>query len=174
MAEVTLHRVLPERWRQHRLLRLEMLQDSPDAYWTSYEQALELDEATWRDRIVATFHVQAHLGDDPVGSVGMWDGSHPDPGDTNLIAMYVAPRARRQQVGERLVQAVLGEARRRGLRRVVLQVTDNNAPALSLYERMGFSLTGVQAPHPRRSELVLLEMAAVLELAAVLDVPVIG
>ncbi len=163
MADVTLHRVLPDEWRQHRVLRLEMLRDSPDAYWTTYEEALVLDEATWRDRIVSTFHVQAHLGDDPVGSVGMWDGTDPGWDETNLIAMYVAPRARRQQVGGRLVQAVLDEARRRGHRRVVLQVTDNNAPARALYVRMGFKLTGEQTPHPRRAGLRELEMAAVLE-----------
>jgi len=163
MAEVTLHRVLPDEWRQYRALRLEMLQDAPDAFWTSHEQALELDEEMWRDRLASTFHVLVRIGDDPVGSVGLWDGSVAVPGETNLIAMYVASRARRQQVGERLVQAVLDEARRRGHRRVFLQVTDSNAPARALYERMGFRLTGEQTPHPRRSGLVELEMAAVLD-----------
>ncbi len=163
MTEVTLHRVRPEEWEEHRVLRLEMLRDAPDAFWTTHEQALELDEATWRERIASTFHVHARLGDDPVGSVGMWDGSDPDPDGTNLIAMYVAPRARRRHVGERLVRAVLEEAQRRGHRQVLLQVTDTNAPARALYERTGFRLTGGQVPHPRRPGLVELEMVAVLD-----------
>ena len=163
MTEVTLHRVRPEEWEEHRVLRLEMLRDAPDAFWTTHEQALELDGATWRERIASTFHVHARLGDDPVGSVGMWDGSDPDPDGTNLIAMYVAPRARRRHVGERLVRAVLEEAQRRGHRQVLLQVTDTNAPARALYERAGFRLTGGQVPHPRRPGLVELEMVAVLD-----------
>jgi len=85
MTEVTLHRVRPEEWEEHRVLRLEMLRDAPDAFWTTHEQALELDGATWRERIASTFHVHARLGDDPVGSVGLWDGSDPEPGGTNLI-----------------------------------------------------------------------------------------
>lgn len=163
MAEVTLDRVLPDEWREHRVLRLEMLRTAPEAFWTTYEQALGLDEGEWRRRIASMVYLRARIGVDPVGSVGMWDGTDSEASETNLITMYVAPRARGRRVGERLVQAVLDEARGRGLRRVVLQVADNNAPARALYERMGFVLTGETTPHPRRPDLVDLEMAAVLD-----------
>jgi ribosomal protein S18 acetylase RimI-like enzyme len=166
MTEVTLHRVLPDQWEEHRKLRLEMLENAPEAFWTTYEQALELDEVEWRRRIASMFYVQARLGDDPVGSVGMWDGTEPQGDETNLIAMYVAPRARGRGVGERLVRAVLDEAQRRGRRRVVLQVTDDNAPARALYERMGFRLTGGRTPHPRRPDLAELDMVAGLDVPA--------
>lgn len=169
MTEVTLHRVRPDEWEQHRALRLEMLLDAPDAFWTSHDDAAALDEAAWRDRIGATYHVQAHLDGQPVGSVGMWDGPEPDGVESHLIAMYVAPRARGQRVGERLVQAVLDEARRRGLQRVVLRVTSNNSAAMSLYERMGFSHTGNRTQHPRRADLEELEMVADLGATARTD-----
>lgn len=170
MTEPTFHRVLPDEWEQHRALRLEMLLDAPDAFWTAHDDAAALDEATWRERIGSTFHVQAQLDGEPVGSVGMWDGSEPDGVETNLIAMYVAPRARGQRVGERLVQSVIDEARRRGLQRVVLQVTSNNTAAMGLYERMGFSDTGNRTPHPRKADLEELEMAADLRGLARKDV----
>ena len=166
MADVTLHHVLPDEWEQHRALRLEMLRDAPDAFWTTLEEAIALEEATWRARITSTFHVRAQIGDDPVGSVGLWDGFEPVPEEANLIAMYVAPRARGQHVGERLVRAVLDEAGRHGRQRVALQVTSNNAPAIGLYDRMGFTLTGRSTPHPRRAGLVELEMVAQLDASA--------
>ena len=166
MVDLTLHHVLPDEWEQHRALRLEMLRDAPDAFWTTLEEATALDEATWRARITSAFHVRARIGDDPVGSVGLWDGFEPDPEEANLIAMYVAPRARGQQVGERLVRAVLEEAGRRGLYRVVLQVASNNAPAIGLYNRMGFALTGGSTPHPRRADVVELEMVTQLDAPA--------
>jgi len=166
MADVTLHQVLPDGWEQHRALRLEMLRDAPDAFWTTLEEAIALDEATWRARITSMIYVQARIGDDPVGSVGLWDGSGPDPEEANLIAMYVAPRARGQHVGERLVGAVLDEAGGRGRHRLALQVASNNVAAIGLYDRMGFALTGGSTPHPRRTDVVELEMVAQLDASA--------
>ncbi|WP_295699951.1 GNAT family N-acetyltransferase [Lapillicoccus sp.] len=152
-GEVELHVVSPDEWETHRALRLEMLLDSPDAFWTTHAEAAAMDEAQWRERIVGTFHVMATLDGEPVGSVGLWPGREPDPDETNLIAMYVAPRARGQRVGERLVTAVQDAAVREGRRRIHLEVTSSNAPAIRLYERMGFVFTGASSPHPRRAEL---------------------
>ncbi|MEO7060327.1 MAG: GNAT family N-acetyltransferase [Lapillicoccus sp.] len=158
LRPIELRRVLPQEWEGHRHLRLEMLLDAPDAFWTTHAEAAAMDEAQWRARISTTFHVMATLDAVPVGSVGMWSGPDPDPDVAHLIAMYVAPPVRGQGVGERLVAAVLDEAVARGHRRVVLEVTGNNAPAIALYTRMGFQPTGVRRSHPRRGDLQELEM----------------
>jgi ribosomal protein S18 acetylase RimI-like enzyme len=52
--------------------------------------------------------------------------------------MGVAPSERQTGVGEALMRDVLEEARRRGLRRVVLEVLEQNDPARRLYEKLGF------------------------------------
>ena len=152
-GEVELHVVSPDEWETHRAVRLEMLLDAPDGFETTHAEALVMDEAQWRHRIGAIYYVMATLDREPVGSVGMWPGTDPDPEDTNLIAMYVSPRARGRRVGERLVTAVQDEAVRQGRRRVHLEVTSSNVPAIRLYERLGFVFTGVAAPHPRRGDL---------------------
>lgn len=152
-AGAQLHVVSPDEWETHRALRLEMLLDAPDAFWTTHAEAAAMDETQWRMRIGETFHVMATLDGEPVGSVGMWPGREPNPDDTNLIAMYVAPRARGGGFGERLVAAVQDAAVRQGRRRVHLQVTSSNAPAIRLYERMGFSFTGATIAHPRHGHL---------------------
>ena len=157
-ADVTLHVVRPEDWRGHRDLRLEMLQDAPDAFWTHYADVADFDEAAWRSRIAGQHHIQARIGDDVVGSVGVFEDPA-EPDDTlTLVAMYVTARARGRGVGDRLVRAVLDEARTRGRHQVVLEVTGGNDPAIGLYERMGFRFTGEQNPHPRRLELAELRM----------------
>ena len=56
----------------------------------------------------------------------------------------VAPAAQGQGLGTRLVQALLDEAQRRGLRVVMLEVRADNARARALYERLGFRQTGVR------------------------------
>ena len=139
-----LHRVTPDGWRSHRDLRLEMLQAAPDAFSTQYADVAAFDEQMWRARIRAQHHVQARMDGEPVGSVGAWDGPDTPDDAVVLVAMYVAPQARGRGIGERLVQAVVHEAARRGRRRVVLEVSEGNMPAIALYRRMGFRFTGAR------------------------------
>jgi ribosomal protein S18 acetylase RimI-like enzyme len=51
----------------------------------------------------------------------------------------VSVPARRSGVGERLMLAVLAEARAAGVRRVWLEVLVQNEPAIRLYEKLGFA-----------------------------------
>jgi ribosomal protein S18 acetylase RimI-like enzyme len=162
-VSVTIHRVTPDDWQSHRTLRLEMLQDAPEAFVTQYDDVARFDEEAWRERIASQFHFQARLDGEPVGSVGVWDDPDTPSDALTLVAMYVAPGARGTGTGERLVQAVLDEAAARGRRRVVLDVTETNQPARRLYERMGFVYDGTRQPLPRREHLDELGMEKVLE-----------
>jgi GNAT superfamily N-acetyltransferase len=160
---LTIHRVTPDDWRSHRDLRLEMLQAAPEAFYTRYADVAGFDEDTWRERIATQCHFQARLDADPVGSVGIWDNPETPADALTLVAMYVVPHARGTGVGERLVQAVVDEAARRGRSRVVLEVTETNLPARRLYERMGFVLDGTRKPLPHTPGLDELGMERVLE-----------
>ncbi len=59
--------------------------------------------------------------------------------DCWLEDVYVREEARRKGVGEALVQAAIGRAGERGARRIELDTNEENAAALALYERLGFS-----------------------------------
>lgn len=161
--QVAVRRLGPDDWDAYRRIRLEMLLDAPDAFVTTHAEAAGHDEAVWRSRLGSATTYLAQVGGRPAGSVTLWGGP-PDgpPQEAFLVAMYVAPWARRRGVGERLVRAVLDEARARGLRLVHLEVTSSNDGARRLYERCGFVATGVTTPHPRRPELH--ELAMVHEL----------
>ena len=52
--------------------------------------------------------------------------------------MAVEPSLQRRGVGKALLRAAEDEARRRGLPYMALMVTDDNAAALTLYERAGY------------------------------------
>ncbi|GAA1891818.1 GNAT family N-acetyltransferase [Lapillicoccus jejuensis] len=151
---VAVRRLGPDDWGAYRRIRLEMLLDAPDAFLTTHAEAAAHDEATWRSRLGSATTYLAEVSGGSAGSVTLWDGPLDGPPDEAfLVAMYVAPSARRRGVGERLVRAVLDEADRRGLARVVLEVTSSNDGARRLYERCGFTATGATTPHPRRPEL---------------------
>jgi len=154
-----LHRVAPEDWESHRDLRLEMLEDAPDAFWFTYADEAAYDEADWRQQIEGAWLVQAQDADGVLGSAGL--GSHWESERSTtatLFGLYVAPRARGRGVGEALVQAVLDEARRLGKSEVVLAVTSSNPTAEALYARCGFVRTGAVHDHPRRVDLHEIEM----------------
>ena len=72
-------------------------------------------------------------GDDP--GYGFVDESVPE------LTVAVIPRARRRGVGARLLEALIDEARSRGLAKLSLSVEGDN-PAVSLYQRLGFVTVG--------------------------------
>ncbi len=62
-----------------------------------------------------------------------------DPATAELKRLYVRPAARREGLGRRLAQAVIGEARERGFSRVVLDTFAGRMdPAIALYRSLGF------------------------------------
>jgi GNAT superfamily N-acetyltransferase len=143
---VEIRRVRDDEWRELRELRLEALQDSPDAFWTRYDEALERGDDEWREWTELPCHVAVEDG----RLVGMVAGftDRDDETTANLIAMYVAPRARRRGVGRALVEAQVAWAADAGFARISLQVNVANDGAYRLYEALGFGDTG--ARHPLR------------------------
>jgi GNAT superfamily N-acetyltransferase len=105
-----------------------------------------MGEENWRERLANRPQFAAELDGEIVGTAA---GIASDEGSAALISMWVAPRARGQGIGARLVNAVLDWAKGEGYTSVSLWVTDGNAVAERLYERCGFTRTGaVQPVHP--------------------------
>lgn len=58
--------------------------------------------------------------------------------ESELLRVAVAPEARNRGVGRALVEDGLARLRERGVATCFLEVRPTNAPALALYERLGF------------------------------------
>ncbi len=63
-------------------------------------------------------------------------------GEAHLLNLAVHPAMRRDGIGGRLLQAVLGHHRRHGAFRVLLEVRVSNAAAIALYGGVGFEEIG--------------------------------
>lgn len=63
-------------------------------------------------------------------------------GEAELLTLAVAPEARRQGLGRRLLRAFLAEAAARDCRTVFLEVAVDNHTALALYRAAGFADAG--------------------------------
>jgi ribosomal-protein-alanine N-acetyltransferase len=64
--------------------------------------------------------------------------------EAELLTLAVAPAARRQGLGRRLLDAAMRQARSEGADTVHLEVAASNAPALRLYEQAGFERSGLR------------------------------
>lgn len=62
--------------------------------------------------------------------------------DGALTNVATAPAARRQGLGEKVLRALMDEARRRGVTHFSLEVRESNFPAIRLYEKLGFLAVG--------------------------------
>ena len=133
-------------WRRLRRIRLAALEDAPDAFGTTVEAARELPDGAWRQQAedLPTFVATVDGSD-----VGIVRGAIAESKlDAFLISMWVAPSERGRRVGEQLIEAVAGWARDAGFQRLLLDVADGNAPAIALYERLGFRPTGETSRYP--------------------------
>lgn len=101
----------------------------------------------WSPRTFATeiefansHYLVAEVDGTVVGYVGSWmiaDEAH-------ITTLGIHPQWRRQHIAERLMLAVLAEARRRGVRRVTLEVRISNTAAQNLYRKLGFESAGLR------------------------------
>jgi ribosomal-protein-alanine N-acetyltransferase len=62
--------------------------------------------------------------------------------EAEILTLAVAPKARRQGIGRRLLSAAAGEAAARGARALFLEVSECNEAARLLYSHAGFTQVG--------------------------------
>ena len=128
-------------------IRLRSLRDAPDSFGSTFEEKSALPDESWRKQLVdlATFVAVLEGGD-----VGIVRGSKCEetPGAAILISMWVAPEARGKGAGEALIDALVDWARSEGFVQLVLDVGDDNGPAIALYSRKGFEPSGETSTLP--------------------------
>jgi len=75
-----------------------------------------------------------------MGYVVFWDMKE----SFEILNLGVAPSHQRQGLALKIVRSVVNQALRAGAQRLILDVRKSNAPALLLYQKLGFSITQIR------------------------------
>jgi ribosomal-protein-alanine N-acetyltransferase len=84
-------------------------------------------------------------GEQVVGYVG----SQTVIDESDMMNIAVHPDFRRRGIAEALVAELEAALRQRGSRALTLEVRDSNAPAIALYEKLGFAQVGLRKNYYR-------------------------
>ena len=149
-------RLRPDEWQAFRDIRLRALADSPDAFGATLDDASSRTDAEWQARAEQSDGA-IFVVDGPAGFVAMASGGPAPnvPDSAAIFGMWVDPSARREGLGTALIEAVKAWAIETGYPRLGLGVTTTNAPAIALYERLGFVDIGDRYPLREGTDLVI-------------------
>lgn len=129
-------------------LRLEALQDSPEAFASSYEEALQKENpiAQVEQNLASASTFGAFRDGQLVGVATLArERQLKLKHRANIFAVYVTPAARGLGIGKLLMKATIDLARTiNDIEKLNLSVVSTNAPAKKLYECFGFQTFGVE------------------------------
>lgn len=92
------------------------------------------------------------------GTVLGYIGSQTVMGESDMMNVAVAPESRRQGIAEQLIQKLIEELRKKDSSSLTLEVRASNAPAIALYDKMGFTVAGKRPNYyrnPKEDALIL-------------------
>ena len=141
----------------YRKIRLESLRESPEAFCSTYDEAVLRSQESWEvqasqsaagsDR--ATFFA---MHGDPVGLAAIYrDEKIPVIGD--LIQVWVAPEHRGTGTAEAFINFAISWAAQQDFQTIRAEVTPSNSQVIGFYERLGF--LRVEEAHIPQADVVL-------------------
>jgi RimJ/RimL family protein N-acetyltransferase len=128
-----------------RRLRLSSLNESPSAFKTTWESAVNRSFESWCDQADSTAQGSdratfiAFSGDEPVGIAAIYrDEKRSNVGE--ILQVWVAPEYRGKGIALDLIDTVFHWAGRNGFREIMATITKGNMRAQRLYQKYGFKL----------------------------------
>jgi ribosomal protein S18 acetylase RimI-like enzyme len=131
-------------------LRLEALKQAPEAFLTSYEDAIKRENPI--AQVVSNLTTEGNYtfgafdGDDLIGVVTLLqEKAEKIQHRANIFAMYVTPQKQGLGVGEALLTEAINKAKSiNAIEKINLSVVASNEPAKKLYTKLGFKVYGLE------------------------------
>ncbi|MDP4528648.1 GNAT family N-acetyltransferase [Alkalimonas delamerensis] len=170
MSQFNIRVLKPKDWPLYKQIRLASLQESPDAFGLTYQQALLLPDADWASLLNSTSDGALSLPlvvDMNQEMVALAWGLIPANKDVaHIYQMWVAPKARGKGIAIALLDELKAWALAKQCKSLQLSVTTTNSAAVGLYHRYGFQAASKQQALQPDSALVVQSMQLPLNHAA--------
>jgi ribosomal protein S18 acetylase RimI-like enzyme len=130
-----------------REVRLRALSDTPMAFGSTHAREIAFAPEEWQSRADRLSHSPdggtffAFDADQCCGIIGGFRREN-DASTATVVSMWVAPESRRCGIGEKLIDAVAHWVQQNDMFSLLLDVVENNAPAIAFYQKCGFAFTG--------------------------------
>lgn len=123
----------------YRTLRLQALNEFPEAFGASYETSKNLEDHIWVQMLsTSATYFGAFSGSQLVGTANLVRGkSEKTMHRGDLYGLYVCTKFSGAGIGCKLLDAVFYKAESFGILQVHIGVAANNPSALALYEKAG-------------------------------------
>lgn len=129
---------------RYREIRLDGLARHPEAFSSAFETEGAEPLSWFEQRLAALVVFGAFRGEALVGVVGFAAQTAPKRAHKGaVVGLYVRPEARRMGIAQRLLEAVIAQARPR-VELLQLTVTNVNDEARRLYRKLGFTEYGTE------------------------------
>jgi len=128
----------------YRKVRLESLRESPEAFSSTYDSALQRSDDSWQEQADssatgpdrATFLILDE--GDPIGLAALYRKKEV-PTEGELLQVWISPKLRGSQSAAGLMDAIFAWAESNGITTINAEVVSSNERALRFYRRYGFS-----------------------------------
>jgi GNAT superfamily N-acetyltransferase len=148
VSEVVIRRVEPSDSALIRRVRLRALLTDPASFGSTYEREAAFPDQTWAERAARSAAgddaatLLAISGREPIGIVTAMR-NEAQRQLFHVVGMWVAPEARREGVGRRLLNGIEGWIASCDGTNAHLSVTDAATAAMQLYESAGYRPDGI-------------------------------
>lgn len=147
MNEITVRALTEDEWETYRSLRLEALQDSPDAFVADHDAEASESEDFWRARMNRSTRLVAESEDEQVGVASIGDATESEAENGGqLFGLWVRPEWRGRSVAANLVRQSALIAEGQGLARLFYWVGSDNGRAVAFASSFGFRPTDERRP----------------------------
>lgn len=126
------------RWEDYKNIRLQALQEVPQAFLDDIDRAKDEEKSFWvqRSKNVIFAEVDGRV----VGTAGFYqEEKSKQKHIMNIVGVYVLPEYRGKKVGYQLLEKVLEEIKKnKEIKVIQLGVVDTQKEAMDLYKSLGF------------------------------------
>ena len=147
MSEITVRALTEDEWETYRSLRLEALQESPEAFVADHDTEAAEPEDFWRARMKRSVRLVADADGEAVGVASIGDATESDSENGGqLFGLWVRPDWRGRSVAANLVRQGAKIAADKGFGQLFYWVGSDNGRAVAFASSFGFRPTDERRP----------------------------